>query len=162
MTNSLGATDEPVVHIGYSRYREELLRLGVDLYEVSGTRVKRNQRMFHFGESLGRLHAKLLVIDRQVVFIGSMNFDPRSATINTELGSIIDSAPLARELNRVIDLDRLQSAWQVRLAPGSGALQWVGVDADGEMQVLNDEPDATAWTRLKLWLLAPLVPESLL
>ena len=69
---------------------------------------------------------------------------------------------LARELTRVIDLDRLQSAWQVRLVPGSGALQWVGVDADGEMQVLNDEPDATAWTRLKLWLLAPLVPESLL
>lgn len=162
MTNSLGATDEPVVHIGYSRYREELLRLGIELYEVSGTRVKRNQRMFHFGESLGRLHAKLLVIDRQVVFVGSMNFDPRSATINTELGSIIDSAPLARELTRVIDLDRLQSAWQVRLVPGSGALQWVGVDADGEMQVLDDEPDATAWTRLKLWLLAPLVPESLL
>ncbi len=162
MTNSLAATDEPVVHIGYSRYREEMLRLGIELYEVSGARVKRNMRMFHFGESLGRLHAKLLVIDQQVVFIGSMNFDPRSATINTELGSIIDSKPLARELSRVIDLDRLESAWRVRLAASGQGLEWLGADAAGEQQVHSTEPDATLWTRLKLWLLAPLVPESLL
>lgn len=161
MTNSLGATDEPVVHVGYSRYREEMLRLGIELHEVSGTRVKRNARMFHFGESLGRLHAKLMVIDRQVVFIGSMNFDPRSASINTELGAIIDSRPLARELIRVIDLDRFQSAWQVSLTP-SGGLRWTGVDASGEMTALDSEPDATPWARFKLWLLAPLVPEALL
>ena len=162
ITNSLSATDEPVVHIGYSRYREEMLRLGIDLYEVSGTRAKRNQRMFHFGESLGRLHAKLLVIDRQVVFIGSMNFDPRSATINTELGAIIDSQALAREMTRVIDLDRLQSAWRVRLAESGNGLEWLGADAEGEAQVHTSEPDATLWTRIKLWLLRPLVPEALL
>jgi cardiolipin synthase C len=162
MTNSLGATDEPVVHVGYSRYREPMLRLGIELFEVSGTRVKRNERMFHFGESLGRLHAKLLVIDRQVVFIGSMNFDPRSATINTELGAIIESKPLAREMVRVIDLDRFQSAWQVSLAPQGGGLRWTGIDASGEMLALDSEPDATAWARFKLWLLAPLVPEGLL
>ena len=162
MTNGLSATDEPVVHIGYSRYREEMLRLGIELFEVSGTRAKRNLRMFHFGESLGRLHAKLLVIDRQVVFIGSMNFDPRSATINTELGAIIASPPLARELTRVIDLDRIQSAWLVRLAASGAGLEWVGADAEGEIQVHSSEPDATLLTRLKLWLLRPLVPESLL
>jgi cardiolipin synthase C len=162
LTNSLAATDEPVVHIGYSRYREELLRLGVELYEVSGTRIKRNLRMFHFGESLSRLHTKVLVIDAQVVFIGSMNFDPRSATINTELGSIIDSKPLAREMTRVIDLDRLESAWKVRLAPDGSGLQWLGVDEDGSERVYTTEPDATAWTRIKLWLLRPLVPEALL
>ena len=162
MTNALSATDEPVVHIGYSRYREEMLRLGIELFEVSGTRAKRNMRMFHFGESLGRLHAKLLVIDRQVVFIGSMNFDPRSATINTELGAIIDSPPLAREMVRVIDLDRIQSAWLVRLAPSGDGLEWLGADAEGDIQVHRSEPDATLWTRLKLWLLRPLVPEALL
>ena len=162
MTNALSATDEPVVHIGYSRYREEMLRLGIELFEVSGARAKRNLRMFHFGESLGRLHAKLVVIDRQLVFIGSMNFDPRSATINTELGSIIDSKALAREMIRVIDLDRIQSAWLVRLAAAGGGLEWLGADADGEIQVHRSEPDATLWTRLKLWLLRPLVPEALL
>jgi cardiolipin synthase C len=162
MTNSLGATDEPLVHLGYSRYREEMLRMGIELFEVSGTRVKRNLRMFHFGESLGRLHAKLLVIDQKLSFIGSMNFDPRSATINTELGAFIESPSLARELSRVIDLDRTESAWQVQLAPSGQGLVWLGIDADGREQIQYAEPDTTFWTRLKLWLLRPLVPEALL
>ena len=139
-----------------------MLRLGIELIEVSGTRAKRKLRMFHFGASLGRLHAKLRVIDRQVVFIGSMNFDPRSATINTELGSNIDSKPLARELARVIDLDRIQSAWLVRLAPSGEGLEWLGADAEGDIQVHRSEPDTTLRTRLKLWSLRPLVPEALL
>ncbi len=162
MTNSLGSTDEPVVHIGYSRYREEMLRLGIDLYELSSSGVKRNTRLFHFGSGLGRLHTKLLVIDGQVAFIGSMNFDPRSATINTELGAIIDSKPLARELTRVIDLDRLQSAYRVRLAANGRGLEWLDIDTDGKEQVHTTEPDASFWTKFKLLLLTPLVPEELL
>jgi cardiolipin synthase C len=160
ITNSLGATDEPLVHIGYSRYREELLRLGVELFEISGTRVKRNQKMFHFGESLGRLHSKLLVIDQHISFIGSMNFDPRSATVNTELGSIIDSKPLAQELLQVIDLDRINSAWQVRLAATGQGLEWVEIDAQGKEQILTAEPDLTVGTRLKQWLLGRLISED--
>ncbi len=161
MTNSLGATDEPLVFQGYSRYREDMLRMGVDLYELSSSRVKRNKRMFHFGESLGRLHAKLVVIDHRISFVGSMNLDPRSATINTELGALIDSPELARELTRVINLDRLQSAYRVRLAPTGTGLEWLGLDDEGEM-ILASEPDASAWLNLKSWLLSPLVPEELL
>jgi putative cardiolipin synthase len=161
MTNSLGATDEPVVHLGYSRYREEMLRKGIELYELSNSRVKRNNRMFHFGESLGRLHAKLVIIDSRRSYIGSMNFDPRSATINTELGAVIDSPQLARELKRVIDLDRLQSSYRVRLAANGNGLEWLGIDGDQEM-VLHGEPDASGWLKLKSWLLSPLVPEELL
>ena len=162
MTNSLGATDEQVVHIGYTRYREEMLAMGIELYELSSSRIKKNTRLFHFGSGLGRLHAKLLVVDGQLSFIGSMNFDPRSATINTELGAIIDSKPLARELLRVIDLDRLQSAYKVRLAASGVGCEWLTVDEDGKEQVLTEEPDSTFWTKLKLMLLRPLVPESLL
>ena len=161
MTNSLGATDEPAVHLGYSRYREAMLSRGVELYELSNSRVKRNNRMFHFGESLGRLHAKLVVIDSQHSYIGSMNFDPRSATINTELGAVIDSPQLARELKRVIDLDRLQSSYRVRLAANGNGLEWLGFDNDAEM-VLYGEPDASGWLLFKTWLLSPLVPEELL
>lgn len=80
MTNSLGATDEPLVHIGYKAYREPMLALGVDLYKISGSRVKRNLRSNLFGASLGRPHAEVVVIDRQVLFVGSMNLGPRSAT----------------------------------------------------------------------------------
>jgi len=161
MTNSLGATDEPAVFLGYSRYRAEMLQIGVELYELSNSRVKQNKRMFHFGESLGRLHAKLLVIDRKFSFIGSMNLDPRSATINTELGAIIESPQIARELTRVINLDRYQSAYQVRLAGNGDGLEWLSMDENHEM-ILTSEPDVSIWLLLNTWLLSPLVPEELL
>ena len=161
MTNSLGSTDEPLVHLGYRRYREDMLRLGVDLYELSSVRVKKNKRNFLFGSSLGRLHAKLLVIDRKTLFIGSMNLDPRSASTNTELGAVIESPELARELLRVIDIDRLQSAYRVRLAPNGTGLQWLTIEDDEEV-VLGEEPESSAWLKLKLWLFSTFVPESLL
>ena len=159
MTNSLASTDEPIVHLGYSRYREEMLDMGIDLYELSSSRLKDNKRMFLFGKSLGRLHAKLVVLDRKKIFIGSMNLDPRSATINTELGAVIDSPPLARELTRIIDIDRLQSAYRVRKAPNGAGLQWLTSDGDKEI-ILRQEPDSTPWQRIKLWFLRPLVPEE--
>ena len=157
MTNSLASTDEPVVHIGYAHYREELLRMGIDLYELSSSRLKDNKRPFLFGKSLGRLHAKLVVIDKKRLFIGSMNLDPRSATINTELGAFIDSPPLARELLRIIDIDRYQSAYRVRLNPNGSGLQWLSSDGEKEM-ILTQEPDSTPWLRIKSWLLTPFVP----
>ncbi len=161
LTNSLASTDEPVVHLGYSRYREEMLDMGVDLYELSSSRIKGNKRMFLFGASLGRLHAKLIVIDKRKSFIGSMNLDPRSATINTELGAVIDSPELARELLRVIDIDRLQSAYRVRKASDGSGLEWVSQDDDKEM-ILKTEPDSSFWLRFKSMLVRPFVPEQLL
>ncbi|HJV59581.1 MAG TPA: phospholipase D family protein [Albitalea sp.] len=161
MTNSLGSTDEPVVHLGYSRYREEMLKLGVDLYELSALRVKKNKRSFLFGSSLGRLHAKLVVIDRKTLFVGSMNLDPRSAITNTEFGAVIESPELARELLRVIDIDRLQSAYRVRLAPQGGGLQWLSIEDDEEV-IRSEEPEASPWVKIELWLLTHIVPERLL
>lgn len=157
LTNSLASTDEPIVHVGYSHYREEMLRLGVDLYELSSSRIKDNKRPFLFGASLGRLHAKLVVVDKKRLFIGSMNLDPRSATINTELGAMIDSPQLARELLRIIDIDRFQSAYRVRLRANGSGLEWLSNDGDKEM-ILTEEPDTTPWRRFKSWLLTPFVP----
>ena len=157
MTNSLASTDEPIVHIGYAAHREELLKMGVELYELSSSRVKSNERPFLFGKSLGRLHAKLAVIDRESLFIGSMNLDPRSASINTELGVVIKSPQLAKELQRVIDIDRIFSAYRVRLRGTGSGLEWVSIDGDREM-VLTEEPDSTPWLRIKSWLLTPFVP----
>ncbi|HTD06278.1 phospholipase D family protein [Undibacterium sp.] len=161
LTNSLAATDEYIVHAGYSRYREDMLKMGVDLYELSRSRLKMNKRPFHFGSSLGRLHAKVVVIDKHLSFIGSMNLDPRSASVNTELGAIIESPALAKELLNIIDIDRLQSAYRVRLSPTGHGLEWLTADDEKEM-ILDKEPDSTPWLRLKLWLLGPLVPEELL
>jgi putative cardiolipin synthase len=161
LTNSLGSTDEPVVHLGYSRYREDMLRMGVHLYELSSSRVKQNKHLFLFNKSLGRLHAKLVVIDKETCFIGSMNLDPRSATINTELGAVIKAPQLCREILRVIDIDRLQSAYRVRLKANGHGIEWIAESDDNEM-VLDTEPDSSAWLRFKEWLLSPLVPEELL
>ncbi len=162
LTNSLAATDEPVVHTGYRRYRPQMLQLGVELYELSPTRVKRNLRLGVFGSTHGRLHAKTAVIDRETVFIGSMNFDPRSEKHNTEMAVIAQSPALAREVLRLMDLDKLQASYKLRLAAdGSGAIEWLSYDDDGE-QVLRDEPDTDLWTRFMLNLLAPLAPEELL
>ena len=164
LTNSLASTDEPTVHIGYSQYRPEMLRLGIDLYELSSSRVMKNKRQsMLFGASQARLHAKLVVIDRKTLFIGSMNLDPRSARLNTEMGVIVQSPQLARELLRVIDIDKLQSAYRVRLSASGRCCEWLTVDDDlqGEM-VLTTEPDSSFSMRLKTWLLAPFVPEQLL
>src|SRR4030095_14728144 len=86
LTNSLAANDVPIVHTGYARYRAELLRTGVELYELSPTRMFRNDELLIPAMSLGRLHAKAAVIDELVVYIGSVNLDPRSDSTNTELG----------------------------------------------------------------------------
>jgi putative cardiolipin synthase len=161
LTNSLATTDEFLVHTGYSRYREDLLRMGVNLYELSTSRLMQNKRAFLFGASLGRLHAKLAVVDRRLSFIGSMNLDPRSAVVNTELGAIVDSPELAKELIRVIDLDRLHSAYRVRLSQQNGKLEWISGDGDKDL-ILDTEPEATPLLRFKAWLLNPWIPEELL
>jgi len=159
LTNSLGSNDEPLVHTGYARYRVELLKSDVDLYEISPRGIQQNMRLMFPGASLGRLHAKTAVIDRSTVFIGSMNLDPRSASKNTELGIIAESPQLAKEVLRVIQISKLQSAYRLRLAPNGESLEWLTMDDNGEV-VLSTEPETSFFLRLKLFLLSPFVPES--
>ena len=159
LTNSLASNDEPLVHTGYARYRVDLLKTGVDLYELSPTRVVRNKRLMLPGASVGRLHAKTAIIDRSIVFIGSMNLDPRSASKNTELGIIAECPPLAREVIRVIHISKLQSAYRLRFAQDTQNLEWLAMDDNGDV-VLSEEPDVTPLMRLQNTLLAPFVPEQ--
>jgi len=159
LTNSLASNDEPLVHTGYARYRSDLLRHGVDLYELSPTRSQKNKRLMLPGASRGRLHAKTAVIDRQWVFIGSMNLDPRSASRNTELGMLVDSPDLAKEVLRVIHISKLQSAYRLQLGGDGRSLEWLTMDDDAEV-VLVTEPDTTFLFRLQNWLLGPFVPEQ--
>jgi len=161
ITNSLAATDEPLVHTGYSRYRERMLQAGVDLYELSPTRTQQTKRLGMFGSSLGRLHAKTAVIDRRTIFIGSMNLDPRSASTNTEFGMFIESAPLAKELLRVVNISKLESAYRLRLDPKTSQLQWLTTEDDKEV-VLGVEPESSFWLRVHNMLLGWFVPEKLL
>jgi putative cardiolipin synthase len=160
LTNSLAATDEPLVHVGYRKYRTQMLKLGIDIYELSPVRVQRASRLGRFATSQGRLHAKTAVVDRRHIFIGSMNFDPRSEIHNTEMGLFIDSPQLAREVLRLMDLDKLQASYRLMLAP-DGSLRWLAADDEGEVS-FDTEPDASFATKFWLELLAPLAPEELL
>ncbi|MBU1359990.1 MAG: phospholipase D family protein [Gammaproteobacteria bacterium] len=161
LTNSLAANDEPLVHTGYARYRHRLLKDGADLYELSPERTTASKRFGTFGKSLGRLHAKTAAIDRRQIFIGSMNLDPRSATQNTEMGVVVDSPQLAREMLRVINISKLQNSYRLRLDSVSGELEWLTSDGEKEV-ILRAEPESTFFQRFYNSLIAPIVPEMLL
>jgi len=164
VTNSLAATDEPLVHTAYRRYRPDMLRLGADLYELSTNRTRRSVRLGLFGSSVGRLHAKSAVIDRRILFVGSMNFDPRSETYNTEIGLFIRSPEMAQQALKLIDVLKQQGAYRLRFAEGSNQsrIEWVSDEGDAKATVLTEEPDSGFWDRTMLEILAPLTPESLL
>jgi cardiolipin synthase C len=161
LTNSFAANDVPLAHTGYARYRVELLRTGIDIYELSPTRVQHNEQLMLPGMSLGRLHAKAAVIDQSMVYIGSVNLDPRSESVNTELGLFARCPELAKEVIRVINISKLQSSYRLRFAPDGQSLEWLATDGNGEV-VLSQEPEVTPFMRLETMLLAPFVPEQLL
>ncbi|HEY9237519.1 MAG TPA: phospholipase D-like domain-containing protein, partial [Burkholderiaceae bacterium] len=160
VTNSLAVSDEPLVSIGFERHQRVLLKMGVDLYELSSNRLKLDRTMKGLlGTSTGRLHAKIGFIDRRTVLVGSMNLDPRSAHINTEVGVRIESARLAEMVLAAFKVDTLAGVYQVKLRPQGDGVRWVAIDADSPEE-LDVDPDTSLWQRIRLMLLSLLVPES--
>jgi len=115
LTNSLAATDVAAVHAGYERYRKDLLAAGVHLYEmkpvVDEKTAEKHQSIF--GSSKASLHAKTYVFDRSNIFIGSMNLDPRSIVLNTEIGVYCKSEALAMQVVDGIEANLDRIAWRV-------------------------------------------------
>jgi cardiolipin synthase C len=129
LTNSLAATDVTPVHAGYANYREALLRAGVHLYELKpSVQQKSEQRSGIGGSSGASLHAKTFAVDRSRIFVGSFNFDPRSARLNTEMGVVLESAALATRLSDALDAMRGRDAYEVRLSPDGRGLEWIEGD----------------------------------
>jgi len=159
LTNSLAATDAPIVHIGYARYRRDLLEAGTELYELRNQLGTPRSRLGSFGSSLASLHAKALVIDRRLLLIGSMNMDPRSARLNTEVALAIRSPLLAAEVVRLFDDVAGSSSYRLE-ALADGQLRWIG--PPGTPTFEGTEPDAGLGTRLLLLLLGPFAPDELL
>ena len=159
LTNSMSATDEPMVHRAYAGYRMALLDLGVTIHEL-GPGLARKAGVFgDFRSSDGRLHAKVAVADRRWVLMGSMNMDGRSALANTELGLLIDSPALAWELRSLWRRAHVSSSYTLRRA-GNG-IEWVTRGGPTEV-VQRDEPGANWATRFTTGLLSFLVTEELL
>ena len=161
VTNSLAVSDEPIVNIGYVHHRNQLLGMGVELYELSSSRLKRDSAMRELlGSSVGRLHAKIGFIDRRTVMVGSMNIDPRSARINTEIGLAFESAPLADMVMRAFRVDELAAVYRVRLGTAGPGVHWTAINAGADDDELDTDPDTSAWQRFKSFMLSWLVPEE--
>lgn len=139
-----------------------MLKLGVGIYELSADLTRDTESFGNFGKSLGRLHAKVAIVDRRYPFIGSMNFDKRSAWSNPESGLLIDSPPLSKEIYNLVANDRSESVYRLRLAPDSETIERVITGRDGKERVLMDEAHDNWLLRLKMFLLEPFASEELL
>lgn len=161
ITNSLASTDETMVYTAYRRYRKRLLELGVQVWELASTRSGNTIRLGIFGSPIGRLHAKSAVIDEKVLFLGSMNFDSRSASENPELCMIIHSEELAGQQLKLFKSLMQQGAYRLRLTGDGNDVEWVS-KVNGVKHIEHIDPDTTFWDRFVPMVLAPLIPESLL
>jgi putative cardiolipin synthase len=146
LTNSLAATDVAAVHAGYAAWRPEIIAAGIQLYEVRRASEPRAHAPWRSVDwSRSSLHAKTFAIDSERVFIGSFNFDPRSAWLNTEIGVLVTDGPLARRINRAFDTDVPRYAWRVT-TDGEGKPRWT-VQTDQGPLVAEQEPEASGWRR---------------
>ena len=163
LTNSLAASDVSAVHAGYAKRRVALLRAGVKLYELKPTAVQDlpDGRSGMGSSSSSGLHAKTFAVDREHIFVGSFNFDPRSALLNTEMGLVIDSPVLARGLAEGFETQVPLVAYEVRLSPDGRSLEWVELSATGE-KVFDTEPETSAMRRLGVGVMSVLPIEWLL
>jgi putative cardiolipin synthase len=145
LTNSMLSTDVPAVHAGYRGYRVPLLEGGVQLYEVKplpGKPQPRNGVLKSPSSGRFSLHAKAWVFDRRQTFIGSANFDGRSLHLNTEIGLMIDSPEIARQVvTRFNAIANPANSFVLALeGEGSGRhLVWKSVK-DGNPIVYRTEP----------------------
>ncbi|PMG79181.1 phospholipase [Shewanella sp. 10N.286.51.B7] len=153
VTNSLAATDVLAVHAGYQQYRQKLVEGGVKIYEVKGSPTEKKSSWK--GSSRSSLHAKTFVIDEDMVFVGSFNFDPRSALINTEMGIVIESQQLAKDMVAGLTESAVSKAYE--LAIEDGDLVWID-NTDGK--VIYAEPGAGFWRKFFADFLALLPIES--
>jgi len=164
LTNALEATDVSFVHAGYAKRRKALLRAGVTLYELRRSSDagsgRRPRSAGGSGSSGSSLHAKTCGIDGARLFVGSFNFDPRSAELNTEMGVVIESTRLAKVIDDVFR-DRIPiDSYEVRLSDGGGLI-WM--ERGEEESIRHDrEPGTRLWQRVWVRFLSVLPIEWLL
>jgi cardiolipin synthase C len=161
-TNSLGSTDEPLVHRAYARYRSDMLRLGMQLYEFKPAQPARGGDFGDFGTSIGRLHVKGTAVDRRWLLVGSVNLDGRSAVLNTELAINIDCPPLVADALAALGREPWRTMYRVSLADDGKTLQWRAIGEDGNIEIFNTEPGDSPWQRGVHWFQSLFVDEVML
>ena len=168
LTNSLASNDAVAAYVGYARYREALVAMGVEIYEM---RAEQGASLRSMGSALGvsrdgaggssraSLHAKVVVMDERILVVGSMNLDLRSKLQNSEVALVIRSRPLSQEAVRMIEPALAGGAYRVELV--GGQLVW-RAPRGTPLKDATTEPDASAGLMLLLKLLGPLAPDEML
>ena len=184
LTNSLASNDAPAAHAGYSHYRKALLKLGVELHEMradpataplhgragsdgggagsgsgSGGFLGSGVGGSKSGASRASLHSKVVIIDRDLAVIGSMNLDLRSQRQNSEVAMLIRSKSISQQVATLMEHTFARDSYQVEL-DGNG-LVWKAPPG-ASFPDATHEPEADLGLRLLVDVLSPLAPESLL
>jgi len=156
LTNSLAATDVTAVHGAYVRYRKLLIEGGVSLFELKPYDNASDVSLF--GSGGASLHTKAVTVDGRSGFIGSMNFDPRSISLNSEMGVFFEDSRLVGEVREVFaDETAPEKSYRVRIDDG----ETIWEDrSDGAARTLHEEPDAGFWRRLTATIIGFLPIES--
>jgi putative cardiolipin synthase len=145
LTNSLGSTNHPIVHSAYKKHRKRVIELGVQLFEMRYDAAAREDYDTPPVESKAfGLHAKAIIVDRQFVYVGSLNLDPRSIYLNTEFGLIIESPDFAEAVANEFETGLLpENSWQVQL-DDKDRLIWISGD-----KIIRKEPARSFWQRFQ-------------
>lgn len=157
LTNSFLANDVAVVHAFYQKYRHDLLQNGIKLYEFKPY-IERNKRTWYEvvtgnvipakGKNTSSLHAKFFDIDG-MVFIGSFNFDPRSANLNSEVGLVVESDVLQKYISRSLDQYLPQISYELKLNK-HGEIIWLDQHKDGSIVEYKHDPETTKFQRFAM------------
>ena len=168
ITNSLASTDEPAAHSGYAHYRRKLLEAAVELYELRPTPGAAQPATSRGASSGISLHAKAVVVDGEYVFIGSLNMDQRSKLLNTEMGVVVESLPLAKAVEAFFDTaSSASNSFHVILQqsagerPYAGKMSWLWSEGGIEKSAYRD-PGVTGRRRFEVFVLKLLPIEGLL
>ena len=144
-TNSLASTDNIQAFSGYRNQRAHLLGMGIDIFEYKPDPEVQKELM-RSSAAPGKppvfsLHAKTMVVDGEILFVGTFNFDPRSENLNTEVGVIIPNRTLALAVEGAIEND---------MRPGNS---W---------NAATDDPDSRVGlvkrSRTRFWQFVPIKP----
>jgi putative cardiolipin synthase len=145
ITNSLASTNHVAVHSGYVPYRKALLEGGVELYEL---KVDAAEESADTGEpDRLTLHTKAVVVDRRVLFVGSLNLDPRSIDINSEMGIFLDTPQAAGDFAELVDGDLPRFTYRLVLDE-AGSIAW-RYEGGAEVSIRTSEPDVGFWRAFK-------------
>ncbi len=170
LTNSFKANDVSVVHAFYSKYRKNLLKNNVELHEflsapeaenlnANTEEIAEKTKVSLKGLSRSSLHAKLMAIDQKQVFIGSFNFDPRSAYLNTEIGVLLNSPSLAKAVHQTMDQNLSKYAYKLVL-DANQRINWKIKNHNGDIKTYHKEPKMKWWQKAGVKLISWLPIEG--